>query len=220
MQIDYDIDGQGLAKLENILVGGKAAPTKEAEFGWDAALKRLTFGDGSKTQVLATQKDTSGLKIYRGEYSAKAGALPTKDSGTKYVGEDFAPYVKFFISEAGTIPNIKGDTNLKIGAFLHLIGDNAALAASWYGENNDEADVSPYLAHGDTVKDVASGSEVLIEPPAKIKTIVGYQLFQSNRLPFNPDIISFVPSGAGIGVKVKSLTAKTGIIASFWGYLA
>ncbi|MGL5059040.1 MAG: hypothetical protein ACRC62_03575 [Microcoleus sp.] len=220
MKLDYDIEGQGVVQLVDCLIGGIEAPTKARQLGWDTALKRPTVGDGSATQVLATQKDVSGLKSYRGDFSAKSGALPTINSGTKYIGEAFASYVKFFITEAGTITNIKGDTNLKIGAFLHLIGDDPALAASWYGENNDDADLTPYIAHGDTVHpEVAASTEVLIAPPAKIKTITGYQLFLSDRTPWYPEIVNVVFSGAGIGVRVKSLTAKTNVIIKFTGYL-
>lgn len=218
-KLDYDIEGQGVVQLIDCLVGENKTPTKARQLGWDPDLKRPVYGDGAKTQVLATQGDASGSKFYRGDFSAKAGSLPTKDSGTKYVGEELTGYLKFFISEAGTIAGIKGDTDLKIGAFLHLVGDNPALATSWFGENTEE-NLTPYLMHGDTVKDTVpgDGTEVTIAPPAKIKTIVLYQFFQSNGLPYYPEVTGFTASGTGIGVKIKSKTAKSDITVKFVGY--
>jgi hypothetical protein len=219
-ELDYDIEGRGVVQLIDCLIGENKTPTKARQIGWDPDLKRPVFGDGTNTITLATTKDASGSKFFRGGFSAKAGALPTKDSGTRHTGEEFTDYVKFFITEPGTITGIGGDVNLKIGAFLHLIGDNHALAASWYGENNDEVDLLPYLIHGDTVKDSipGDGTEVTIAPPAKIKEIVLYQLFQSNGLPFYPDITGYTASGTGIGIKLKSKTAKTNVTAKFVGY--
>jgi hypothetical protein len=101
-----------------------------------------------------------------------------------------------------------------------MLGDNAAVATSFFGQNTDEVDLLPYLVHGDTVKGSipGDGTEVTIAPPAKIKTIVMYQLFQSNGLPFLPEITGFTASGTDIGVKLKSKTAKTNVTVKFVGY--
>lgn len=218
-KLDYDIEGQGVVQLIDCLVGENKSPTKARQLGWDPDLKRPVFGDGAATVVLATQKEVSAASLFRGSFSAKAGSLPTKDSGTRLVGQPLVAGSYFFITEGGTIAGIGGDSILKTGAFLHLLADNDALAASFFGQNTDEVDVTPYLIHGDTVQaTVAANTEVTIAPPSKVKNIVMYQFFQSNGLPYYPEVTGFVASGAGIGVKIKSLTAKSDITVKFVGY--
>ena len=219
--LEKDLDGKSLATISNIAIKGSKTPTKEAVYGWDSDLKRPTFGDGTTTHILQTKGDAVKNQLYRGRFSAKAGALPTKDSGTANVGAELEPGSYFTIIEAGTIAGISGDQKLSQWARLQFDGatkDEATTAAQWFGNNPDD-DMSLYLLHDDTITaTVAGGNEILISPSGRINKIVKFDFFDSNNLPVDPEVIEFIPSGTGIGVKIKTLSTKSNLRTAFIGY--
>lgn len=218
MDYEHDIQGVGFPKIGGYGLATNKTPTLPSELGWDPDLKRIIFGDGATSQILPTQKDLDKIKLFRGEFSAKAGALPTKDNGIdgRNKGVDLEPGCVWFITEAGTIAGIKGDVDLKVGAFLYMLGSAATVATSFFGQNNDE-DTSSFLVDGSTTKDVTGGAETLFAPPAKIKRIVSYSFETSTGVPLLPEIIKITRSGAGIGVSIKTLATRTGVVAYFTG---
>lgn len=215
-EFEQDIIGVGSPKFGGYILADNPTPTKAGEFGWDPTLKRPTFGDGTATQLVPTQKDLDKKSLFRGELSVKSGSLPDKNSGSLNKGIDLVAGTYWFITEAGTLTGIKGDVDLKVGAFLYLLGATATAADSFFGQNTDE-DTSSFLLDGVTTKDVTNGTDILFAPPAKIKRITSCAFELSTGAIFYPEIKSFVRSGTGIGVTITPKMTRTAVSAYFIG---